>query len=189
MAIAAGCSSQSAGTGGAGGGAGAGGAPPACETPDPVPTFALGTGEVCFEPVTPGSEIPLMSGPQGGYHLWISMGCADCANDQVLVYGVKDMAGAWVVGTPYSESAAALKAAGPWQTRVGMQAGMPGVPWDPTTGPPPKGTPLKLYGAVQNADGSVLHEAEVDVVLGDTVAWDPCDANPTDPCCVEGCVG
>lgn len=31
----------------------------------------LGTGEVAFEPLVDGTELPLVAGPQGGHHVWI----------------------------------------------------------------------------------------------------------------------
>src|SRR5262245_15487600 len=90
----------SGGGGGTGGNAGAGGSPPACAPPAAAPAFGVGTGEVCYEAVSAGDVVPLMNGPQGGYHVWLGIGCTgDCGGATILRYGVQDQAtGAYVLG-------------------------------------------------------------------------------------------
>ena len=46
-----------------------------CAPPDPA--IQLGTGELAFEPRSPGDEIEVIRGPQGGYHLLGSMQVRD----------------------------------------------------------------------------------------------------------------
>src|SRR5687768_6189451 len=68
-----------AGPGGAGpGGAGSGGSS-GCDTPPDPETFEMGTGEHCFARLSANQAVDLISGPQGGYHVWLAIGCADCA--------------------------------------------------------------------------------------------------------------
>ncbi len=35
-------------------------------------SLRVGTGQQRFEPIEPGQALPLIRGPQGGYHLWVS---------------------------------------------------------------------------------------------------------------------
>jgi len=53
-------------------------------------TMSIGTGEAAFEALTEGETIPLILGPQGGYHLWISVRCDGCSDLAILGYGARD---------------------------------------------------------------------------------------------------
>ncbi len=162
--------------GGSGGG-------PACTTPGDHPVFALGTGEDCFEPLSDGDVLPLISGPQGGYHLWLALGCSDCGATPVLSWGARDPAtGQTLEGTFDSQGVVNLSG-GAWPQAAGLFAGMPGVSWDPENEPPPApGTHVILWARVDAAG----HEAAVEVVIGETIAWDPCIEDPNDPNCGFG---
>lgn len=49
------------------------GIPPVdCPTHDEA-TFELGTGEIDFEPLADGDMLPVVPGPQGGCHFWVSV--------------------------------------------------------------------------------------------------------------------
>src|SRR5688572_23369213 len=87
-AAVAGCGGEGAGDGGHG----AGVSLPDCEAPpDPQP-FEIGTGELCFERVTPGQTITQWSGPQGGYHMFLAIGCTDCNVSTLIRYTLRDSA-------------------------------------------------------------------------------------------------
>jgi hypothetical protein len=180
----------SGGNGGNGGSAGAGGSPPACDPPADAPAFGVGTGEVCYEPVTAGSVVPLMNGPQGGYHVWVGIGCAgDCGGATILRYGIQDQTtGTYVIpGDGELIGAAALVDVGGWREIAGRQAYMPGISWDPTTDPPiPEGSLLRLHAEALDDALNVLDQASVDFVLGEIVYWDPCSGDPNDPNCQFG---
>lgn len=48
----------------------------ACDEEEDPPgelTVELGTGEVAFEPLTDGTTLPLIAGPQGGHHVWLGL--------------------------------------------------------------------------------------------------------------------
>ncbi|MEZ4310514.1 MAG: hypothetical protein R3F14_20925 [Polyangiaceae bacterium] len=127
--------------------------------------------------------VPLMNGPQGGYHVWLSVGCEDCKNPLVLKYGAHDPAtGEPFTGTGDLQAAVPLSS-GEWPQKAGLIVYMPGLSWDPEYEPPPaKGTHIVLWAKAY--DGSTLvHEDEVEVVIGDTMYWDPCEKNPDDPSC------
>jgi len=50
------------------------GAPDICNPADAgPPVLELGTGETAFTPITDGQTLKLVTGPQGGHHLWISL--------------------------------------------------------------------------------------------------------------------
>lgn len=183
VAVAVACSSSAsneANTAGAGG--------ISCSDPSSPKTYELGTGEACFERLTAGQTIPVMNGPQGGYHLWTAIGCSDCGATANVRYGVKDpMTQTYWVGP---QTQVVMLSAHGWPQHAGLTAFLPGISWDPMSGALPKGTHVILNAAIINDDNTVKHEQEIEVVLGDTVIWDPCDPSPmtcgqpgSQPCC------
>ncbi len=179
--------SGGAGAGGDGGGGGAPDPDPqGCQPPDAAEGFEVGTGELCFAEVNDGGVIQQMHGPQGGYHVWLALGCIDCG-DQVWVRGsVLDPATGSPLPNTYTTDNIVTLSKGAWPQIAGIQQGMPGDDFldEPGYEPLPPGTPFILRAQVFALDGAtLLHEAEVSAVLGDTVDWDPCDADPTGPCC------
>jgi hypothetical protein len=163
-----------------------------CLPPASQPAFELGTGETCFEELASLQTLIVNQGPQGGFHLWTAIGCADCGSNPTVEYGIQDPA----TNTWYAESyptKLALDLSGGWPQQAGLTAFLPGVVYDVTT-QLPKGTHVVLYARVIAPDGSTLHEQGVEVVLGDTVQWNPpCDSNPMtcglpggQPCCSFG---
>lgn len=162
-----------------------------CTAPDNPAAFEVGTGEACFERLSEGQTVPLMSGPQGGYHVWLAVGCADCAGDVILRYKTLDPATMEpLAGTEAdNEVFAQLDASSGWAQQAGIQIGMPGSDWDPELDPhPAPGTELILQvQALSASTEELLHEASVELTIGETMAWDPCDLEPDGPCCDEAC--
>ena len=160
---------------------------PACDAPAGVGSFEIGTGEKCFEPLADGDEIPLMSGPQGGYHVWLATGCTDCGTVVHYFYGVRDPAtNMALTGTYTAEAMLELAGAG-WPQKAGIVIHMPGLSWDPMNEPPPaKGTKVILWAESYTPQGDVSHKAEVLVTIGDIQDWNPCIENPDDPLCQTG---
>ena len=165
----------------------------ACEDPADPPVFEVGTGEDCFTRLASGQTVPVMQGPQGGFHLWLAVGCADCGTPAIVRYGVKDPAtGDWYAGTSLQEAVIELDPAG-WGQSAGQTAFLPGVVYDSTT-QLPKGTHVLLAAAMLDMAMAIKHEGEVEVVLGETKIWSPpCDENPMTcgapggtPCCTLG---
>lgn len=180
--------SGGSGGGGGSGGSGGGGAPPACDAPAAPPDFWVGTGETCFEAVGDGAVLPLMNGPQGGYHVWMAVGCTGaCASATQVRYGVELQDTGAYVTSGIMVGAAALLGDASWRSIAGLQAPMPGLSWDPMTDPPlPAGSLLRLHAEGLDDAGNVLVESSVDFVLGDTQFWDPCSGDPNDPNCQLG---
>ncbi len=176
------CSSQVAddGTGGSGGVA-----PVAdCEAPSAPQDFELGTGELCFERVAEDGSINMMAGPQGGFHLFFGLGCADCGSSVQLEIQVLDPSTLQPIeGTYLDQTVVSLVEAEGWPQAAGIQIGMPGTQWDTETGALPKGTPILVKVEASSSGGELLHSGELSLVIGDTLDWDPCDANPDGPCC------
>lgn len=55
--------------------------------------FEVGTGESTFEPLDEGATVPLIHGPQGGYHVWLGVRHRGLGpGDVVLSYGARDAA-------------------------------------------------------------------------------------------------
>jgi hypothetical protein len=190
---------SSAGGGGAtsssSSGGGAGGGKPTCADPEGPQAFEVGSGATCFERLTSGQTVPVMAGPQGGYHIWLGVGCAECGNQAILRYGVKDPATHdWYAGTHENDAVVPLDADG-WHQTAGLQAFLPGIAWQMGS-ELPKGTHVILYAAVLDAGMTIQHEGEVEVVLGDTESWSPpCDSSSNCgtpgglPCCSDGSFG
>lgn len=44
----------------------------------------LGTGEIGFEPLADYQEVPLVAGPQGGHHVWLSFRAEGMPTENVL---------------------------------------------------------------------------------------------------------
>lgn len=187
----------SAGSAASGGTAGAGGdttsstdtgtTTEACDTPNSPPAFEVGTGEKCFERLTADQEVPLMSGPQGGYHMWLAAGCVDCGTVVHLEYGARDPATHMPLTGTYDEQAMVQLYGKEWPQAAGLIVHMPGLSWDPENEPPPaKGTKLLLWAEAYDPDGNLWHSMEVPVTVGDIVDWNPCVENPNDPLCQTG---
>lgn len=171
-------SNASTGTGGTGGGTGGGGG--SCVDPSDPGSFELGTGELCFERLSAGQEINVISGPQGGYHLWTAVLCPNCPQDTLIVYATRDTQTHAALSY---EDATVVKPQGAAGRIVGLPAPLPGTPWDETT-KLPKGTHVLLWAAQRDAQGNTVQESEVEVVLGDEVYWDPCETDPDQ--CFDG---
>lgn len=185
-------SSGSGGTTSSSSSGGSGGGQPGCADPPGPESFEVGSGEACFQRLTAGQTVPVMAGPQGGYHIWLGVGCADCGDQAILRYGVKDPATHdWYAGTHENDAVVPLDADG-WHQGAGLQAYLPGISWQPGS-ELEKGTHVILYAAVLDASMAVKHEGEVELVLGDTEPWSPpCDPGPNCgapgglPCCTDG---
>jgi hypothetical protein len=171
------------------GGGGEGGAPPSveCDAPSDPGPFELGTGERCFERVGSGDSVPMMNGPQGGYHMFLSVGCEGCPEEAMLRYSVLDPATREVIDRTYPDSLAYVSFVDVdgWKQAAGIQLGMPGITWDIENDPPlAEGTELLFVVELLDAQTeAILHESELHIVTGPITPWDPCDLNPDGECC------
>lgn len=145
--------------------AGAGPTPSKCgETPD-APDFEMGTGEVCFEPLHDGDILPVMAGPQGGFHVWVALLCAACPDEVHSLVGVKlEGSDAWEGET--GERIIELHS----DQFAGLYALLAGTTADPTT-VLPEGTDVRVIVQVSSLDGDLLFEGEKHVTLGPTEVW------------------
>jgi hypothetical protein len=162
-----------------------------CDAPSNPAAFEMGTGEVCFERLTPGQVVPEIAGPQGGFHVWTAVGCSDCGAEAIVEFGTKQAkTKAWLLGVP--EKQLVDLGTGEWGQHAGLTAFLPG---DTTSAPDeqlPKGTHVILSLRVLSDKGDELHAAEREVVLGDVVAWsgcstaaDTCGTSGFEPCCAN----
>ena len=161
-----------------------------CDVPSNPAAFELGTGEVCFERLTPGQVVPEIAGPQGGFHVWTAVGCGDCGAEAIVEFGTKTVkTKAWLVGVPQKQLVDL--GTGEWGQHAGLTAFLPG---DATSAPDeqlPKGAHVILSLRVLDKMGGELHAAEREVVLGDLVPWSGCSTAATcgnsgfEPCCAN----
>ncbi len=148
------------------------------------PTFAIGTGETCYEPLEDGDTVPRLSGPQGGFHIWASIACANCPPEVILTIGAKvEGETAWMSGP--STLVADIEA----QQIAGLFLYLPGPPEVPSI--PPEGTAVRVFADATDLAGGSLHAAERLVILGELQLWVPhCETDPMicgqpggPPCC------
>lgn len=174
------------GSGGEGGEGGVGGSP-GCTAPASPASFEIGTGEHCFARLADGDTVPLMSGPQGGYHVWLAFGCQACEPQLHVKWGVRDPQTGEIIPQTYDSEAVIDLTGAPFRQLAGITVGMPGISWDPEAYPPlPEGTPFELWAQLIGPSGEVLDEEARELVLGPTVVWDPCAETPEAPECQTG---
>lgn len=142
--------------------------PEDCDPPSAPQAFEVGTGEHCFARVQAGETLPLMAGPQGGYHVWLAVGCQDCGVEAHLRARVfaED-------GTEMSDLATEqlVELGGDaWPQHAGIQLGMPG--FDGESDRLPVGTPLRVQVETVDGSGSPTHTGEMSFILGETQSWD-----------------
>ena len=187
-----GASQGGAGEGGAGGsvttgGEGGVGGMPGCSAPPNPTEFEIGTGEHCFARLEEGEVVPLMQGPQGGYHVWLAFGCQGCDPQLHVKWGVRDPSTGEMIPQTYESEAVIDLVGGPFRQLAGVTVGMPGITWDPEAYPPlPEGTMFELWAQLIGPSGEVLLEDAHELELGPTVVWDPCAENPKAPECQTG---
>lgn len=164
---------------------GAGGEAPTCDPPPSPEPFELGTGEKCFARLASLETVPMIQGPQGGYHLWTAVGCDGCSSPLHLRYGVNDPVTGMPLAYGPSEVFADLKGDG-WKQKAGITNGLPGISWAPEDDPPlPEGTHVLLWVELLN-DTTVVDHREVELIIGPTVIWDPCIEDPNNDLCQLG---
>jgi hypothetical protein len=155
-----------------------------CTLPSDLADLELGTGEQCFERLRSDLVVPQMEGPQGGYHMWLSLYCADCPSEILLETRLVREDTEEVV----SDLTGSLRPV-QLETVTGVIVPLPGSPWDPESPPLPEGTRVVLSASIKTPTGALLHEAQDTRVLGAFTYWDYCATNPEDPCCVQLCDG
>jgi hypothetical protein len=163
--------------------------PEDCTPPAETPEFAIGTGELCFAPLADGDVVPMMNGPQGGYHLWLALGCTDCGGAVQVQYKLLDPETEELIPGTYDLNTASAQLGGEWPQAAGIQLAMPGSDWDEESDPPlAKGTKVLVQVRVLDGKGAAeKHHGQVTIEIGDIEAWDPCDADPDADCCNESC--
>lgn len=162
----------------------------ACATPEAPAVFELGTGETCFERLTPGQTVPQILGPQGGFHVWASLGCGDCGDRATIEYGTKNAkTRAWLLGDPTTQVVDLGQ--GAWGQHAGLTAFLPGDTHNAPDEQFPEGASVILAMRVLDAKGAALHEAEINLVLGKLEEWSDCSVDEScglsgeQPCCLN----
>ena len=80
-----------------------GGSP--CSASD-EPWVVVGTGSVEYEPLIEGQELPIVMGPQGGFHVWGGFhGCNFDPDNLEIAFVLRDSAGVAIAGASYIDDA------------------------------------------------------------------------------------
>ncbi|MFO0550762.1 MAG: hypothetical protein U0271_20375 [Polyangiaceae bacterium] len=139
--------------------------PASCDPPENPETFEVGTGEDCFERVTADEAVPIMSGPQGGFHVWLAIGCGDCESSVRLRFKITNTdSGAEV--TPDTELFVDLYG-DEWTQSPGLQAQI----FNESNFE--LGDHLHFDVRVFDAEtgNTLLHEGSMDIVAGSYQEW------------------
>lgn len=83
--------------------------------------FQVGSGEDEFEDVDEG-EVDIETGGQGGYHIWISIRCSECAPTGVVRFGVTDVETGALVTAEGLTQAVDMVTEDEWRQAAGMRA-------------------------------------------------------------------
>lgn len=175
------------GGGGSGAGGGAEGGAAACSAPPAPMTFELGTGEDCFARIEDGDVLPLIAGPQGGYHVWVAFGCEDCPTALRASFGVSDVETGMPLPNTYDTEVIADLEGEPFRQLAGLVLRTPGVSWDPEGFPPPaQGSRILIWAELLDDNGEAVQREEREIEIGETVEWNPCKEEPELPECQFG---
>jgi hypothetical protein len=139
------------GGGGGGGGESAGGAGgESAGGEGGAPWIELGTGTEAFEPLTEGQTVPIIAGPQGGYHVWGALQAGGFSPKGVTMHFTLEQGGQVLGEASYLDDLFRAAPADPWSyTRVAVvllendpAAVMPGGATLKLVVTPAKGAPL-----------------------------------------------
>lgn len=81
--------------------------------------FQVGSGEDEFEDVD-GDDVDIISGGQGGQHIWISIRCLECGPTGTVRYGVTDVETGTLVTAEGLAEYVELETEDEWRQAVGM---------------------------------------------------------------------
>lgn len=128
--------------------------------------FEVGTGASCFSPLADGAQVPLIGGPQGGYHLWLGVRCRGCERNESVTYGVRDPETGDFLWGASQGGYLTFDDAGDYRQVAGLTALVPGDEWseEPGVGTDFVGQDLALFAEVTLA--GVAHSSEVTVHVG-----------------------
>jgi len=57
-----------------------------------LPAALLGTGDKCYVPLESNDTVPIIGGPQGGFHIWVALRSAGLGDEVIASYRVLDTA-------------------------------------------------------------------------------------------------
>jgi len=137
-------------------------APLFCAPPEIGAAFSVGTGEHCFEPLNDGDDISVVSGSQGGMHIWLSIACEDCSQTVALTYGIRDPAtDEWLWGSTQQQMVNLLL-----RQAAGVTAMLPGGSFGSTSPADYLGRDLTLYAEVELDNGETLDDERLVTISG-----------------------
>jgi len=132
---------------------------PVCEPESWDGALQVGGGEDCFEGLSTGEIVPLIAGPQGGFHVWLAVRCRGCEPGATVAYAVKDAAGDFMMGQS-QQGVVEMQDADDYRHGAGIQAMMPG---DGFTTPTYLRDAFALW-VEMNIDGQVVSD-EVAIII------------------------
>lgn len=136
-----------------------------CAMPPWSGDFEVGTGEPCFLAIEDGTVVPLIGGPQGGYHIWLGVRCRDCGAYETVTFGVRDPATDTFVNGSSQTAVLELEQGAGYSQRGGVVAYVPGYEFDsgPGMGTDFVGQSLSLYAEISVGDATLSSEVNITV--------------------------
>lgn len=131
--------------------------------------LSVGTGEDAYQPVAKGSTIPLMKGPQGGFHLWIALRCDGCKDLAVVEFGARDGASGELLSYPGLQQRVAFPIGGGVDDVSGLVTHVTSTDPDDYVG-----RSAVLWASLRaDPEEPAFAEASADVAIGDVEVWNP----------------
>ncbi|MCB9683323.1 MAG: hypothetical protein H6733_17795 [Alphaproteobacteria bacterium] len=115
--------------------------------------ISVGSGETAFEALTPGQDLEMFNGPQGGWHHWVSVHADNVPEFVILEFWVTDVA-----------SGSVVTISDPMRAQVQLVSDTPGT-WN-CSGSQAGQTAIldfTLAGATEPTDWSVLCGVEIEL--------------------------
>lgn len=135
------------------------------EEPEPDASLIVGTGEVAFEDTKSIDGVPLIAGPQGGYHIWVAVRCRGVGPQQVQIrYGVSDAQSAELLSVEGLRAVVDLLPVDGWDEWLAMTAFL--TSGDTSTY---AGREIVLWAEVEDATGQPLSDTAPTVVTNQIV--------------------
>ena len=150
-----------------------------CAAPAWSGDFEVGTGEPCFLAIEDGAVVPLIGGPQGGYHIWLGVRCRDCGGYETVTFGVLDPATDTFVNGSSQVAVLELEEGAGYSQRGGVVAYVPGYEFDdgPGMGTDFVGQSLALYAEIEVGDAILSSQVNITVGAVDYVSSGCPDCN------------
>ncbi len=134
------------------------------------PAVLLGTGEKCYLPLAPSQTVPIVGGPQGGFHIWVALRSTGLGDEVLAKMRVLDKAddGAITLVDPIERMVELCAVGEGWHEAARLFAQLDA--YTPEEVEPFVGRTIKLGLSLKNP-AAASASAEVTLMLGSVIQW------------------